>query len=105
MILKNDSLFQIVKIIRVRKNHFSAKSLVSYAGERFDVIVVANQPVGNYWIRIKGLIDCGPKFTKAFQVAVLRYDGAPEEDPSGEVGYNFPAQEELTLVLTYTCIA
>lgn len=33
-------------------------SFVSYAGERFDFILHANQVVGNYWIRIKGLMDC-----------------------------------------------
>ncbi|XP_055385677.1 uncharacterized protein LOC129614808 [Condylostylus longicornis] len=60
------------------------KSIVSYAGERFDFIVVANQPVGNYWIRFKGLMDCDERFTKAFQVAILKYEGAEESDPKGE---------------------
>lgn len=54
-------------------------TLVSYAGERFDFVVNANQPVGNYWLRVRGLMDCDERFTKANQVAVLRYTGAEEE--------------------------
>lgn len=57
-------------------------SLVTYAGERFDFVVMANQPVANYWIRYRGLMDCDERFTKAYQVAVLRYAGAVEEHPS-----------------------
>ncbi|KOC68923.1 Laccase-4 [Habropoda laboriosa] len=64
-----------------------AKSLVSYAGERFDFVVETNRNVDNYWIRFRGLMDCDERFTKAYQVAILRYDGALEEDPSGVVTY------------------
>lgn len=58
-------------------------SLVTYAGERFDFVVNANQPIDNYWIRVRGLMDCDERFTKAYQVAVLRYEGAPVNLPSG----------------------
>ena len=37
---------------------FETEILVIYGGERFDVVVNANQIVGNYWIRVKGLADC-----------------------------------------------
>ncbi|XP_053671441.1 uncharacterized protein LOC128721687 [Anopheles nili] len=53
-------------------------SFVSYAGERFDFVVKANQPVGNYLMRFRGLMDCDERFTSAYQFAVLRYRGAPE---------------------------
>jgi hypothetical protein len=67
---------------------FSADSLVSYAGERFDFVLKANQKVGNYWMRFRGLMDCDERFTKAHQVAVLHYDAAPEDEkPPGEVSY------------------
>ncbi|KAJ8669742.1 hypothetical protein QAD02_001001 [Eretmocerus hayati] len=74
-----------------------AKSLVTYAGERFDVIIKMNQTIDNYWIRLRGLIDCGPQFTKAYQVAILRYEGAPEEDPQADVAYELPSIDELSL--------
>lgn len=43
-------------------------SFVSYAGERFDFIINANQEEGNYWIRVRGLMDCDERFTSAYQV-------------------------------------
>lgn len=45
-------------------------SFVSYAGERFDFIINANQNPGNYWIRVRGLMDCDERFTSAYQVSV-----------------------------------
>lgn len=59
-------------------------TIVTYAGERFDFVVKADQPIGNYWFRIRGLMDCDERFTSAHQVAILRYIGAAEEMPSNE---------------------
>ncbi|PSN35389.1 hypothetical protein C0J52_17819 [Blattella germanica] len=74
----------------------SADSLVSYAGERFDFVLNANNKVGNYWMRFRGLMDCDERFTMAYQVAVLHYDGAPElEEPPGEVSYEAARREGL----------
>ncbi|XP_076766747.1 uncharacterized protein LOC143433334 [Xylocopa sonorina] len=64
-----------------------AESLVSYAGERFDFVVETNRNPDNYWIRFRGLMDCDERFTKAYQVAILRYEGATDEDPNGVVTY------------------
>jgi L-ascorbate oxidase len=70
-----------------------------YAGERFDIIVEMDQMVDNYWIRFKGLLDCGPDYKSIYQVAVLRYDGAPETDPNVEMSYNYPPPEQWKPVL------
>lgn len=64
-------------------------SLVSYAGERFDFILYTDQPVGNYWIRAKGLIDCDERFTKAHQAAILRYHGAEDKLPDELLTYGY----------------
>ncbi|XP_046614059.1 laccase-1-like [Neodiprion virginianus] len=64
-----------------------AESLVTYAGERFDFILQANQKQDNYWIRFRGLMDCDERFTRANQVAILRYMGAPEVEPTATVSY------------------
>lgn len=69
----------------------SVKSLISYAGERFDFILNANQSDGLYWMRFRGLMDCDERFRKAFQVAVLAYNGINstiEEYPEGEPVYD-----------------
>uniref|UniRef100_A0A8D8WL32 Laccase-2 n=1 Tax=Cacopsylla melanoneura TaxID=428564 RepID=A0A8D8WL32_9HEMI len=63
-------------------------SIVSYAGERWDFILNATRPIGNYWIKMRGLMDCDERFTSAFQAAVLKYEGATTEDPPGAVDYN-----------------
>lgn len=64
-------------------------TLVSYAGERWDFIVTANQPIENYWMRFRGLMDCDERFTSAHQVAVLRYQNAAREEPKGIPVYDF----------------
>ncbi|XP_008487811.1 laccase [Diaphorina citri] len=66
----------------------SVGSIVSYAGERWDFILNATHHVGNYWIKMRGLMDCDERFTSAYQTAVLRYEGAPDESPAGEVDYD-----------------
>ncbi|CAH1282323.1 unnamed protein product [Diabrotica balteata] len=66
-------------------------SLVTYAGERFDFILKADQPKDVYWIRFKGLMDCDERFTKAFQVAVLEYENndlPPYSYPPQNVSYD-----------------
>lgn len=64
-------------------------SFVTYAGERFDFVVAADQAIGNYWIRIRGLMDCDERFLKAHQGAILRYGGALAEEPSSPLQYDF----------------
>ncbi|XP_050293689.1 uncharacterized protein LOC126734191 [Anthonomus grandis grandis] len=52
-----------------------ADSLVTYAGERFDFVLSADQPKSLYWIRFRGLMDCDERFRRAHQMAVLEYAG------------------------------
>jgi FtsP/CotA-like multicopper oxidase with cupredoxin domain len=47
-------------------------------GERCDVIVEMNQPVGNYWLRANTLDPRGLDGVRA----ILRYAGAPEVEPA-----------------------
>ncbi|CAG9772969.1 unnamed protein product [Ceutorhynchus assimilis] len=57
-----------------------AESLVTYAGERFDFVLTADQPKNLYWIRFRGLMDCDERFNKAHQSAVLEYKGFDNQD-------------------------
>lgn len=63
------------------------ESLNLFTGERYDVILVASNPVGNYWIRTRGLADCGPDMKSASQTAILRYKGADDTFPPGCTDY------------------
>ncbi|QRV94974.1 Multicopper oxidase [Ceratobasidium sp. AG-Ba] len=60
-----------------------------YAGQRYSVIVNANQTVGNYWIRAPMTVagagsNANLDPTNVF--AVLRYAGAPNAEPTTEQG-------------------
>jgi iron transport multicopper oxidase len=56
-----------------------------YAGQRYSVVVHANQSVANYWIR--ALPNLGNQsFVDGLNQAILRYKGAPEEDPTSTAG-------------------
>ncbi|KAG9312150.1 laccase [Chiua virens] len=60
-------------------------SIPILVGQRYSVVVAANQPVGNYWIR--ALSDKpGGTFEGGQNMAILRYKGAPEQDPTSTPG-------------------
>ncbi|XP_043195467.1 laccase-1-like isoform X2 [Amphibalanus amphitrite] len=64
-----------------------ADSVVVYAGERYDVILTADQPPGVYWMKVQGLMDCDERYTLAHQVAVVRYEGAEQSVPEQDISY------------------
>ncbi|KAF5297473.1 hypothetical protein FQR65_LT10009 [Abscondita terminalis] len=73
-----------------------AESVVTYAGERFDFIVNADQPIDLYWMRFKGLMDCDERFLSANQVAVLQYVGSSSTDyPTDSVNYKKSHKEGM----------
>jgi Multicopper oxidase len=57
-------------------------------GERYDFVISADQPVGAYWIQLRGLGECGIK--RAQQLAILRYARGPYQPattaPTYDVG-------------------
>ncbi|EIM87621.1 laccase [Stereum hirsutum FP-91666 SS1] len=56
-------------------------SITVYAGQRYSVIVNANQKVDNYWMRaLPDLND--PSFTNGKNSAIMRYKGARSVDPT-----------------------
>lgn len=62
---------------------------MTYAGERFDIVLIANQTPNVYWIRFKGLVNCDERYKSAFQVGVLEYSqedegGVPDSVPTYE---------------------
>ena len=55
-----------------------ADSFILNAGERYDFIITADQPIGNYWIRAKTLESNRNTSTEA----ILHYIGAADSEPS-----------------------
>jgi len=62
-------------------------SLQIFVGQRYSVVVTANQPVDNYWIRA---LPQRRDFSNLNNLAVLRYAGAPEQNPAGDPNVNVP---------------
>ncbi|XP_069675349.1 uncharacterized protein [Periplaneta americana] len=65
-------------------------SVVLYAGDRFDVVVEASEPLSSYWIHLKGLGPCAA--ARTYQLGILRYIGDNYNTPlSADPGYEgFP---------------
>ncbi|KAF8342651.1 laccase [Cantharellus anzutake] len=57
-------------------------SIQIFSGQRYSVVVTANQMVGNYWIRASPSTGTSG-FTGGINSAILRYVGAAKEEPSG----------------------
>ncbi|KAF8835820.1 laccase [Paxillus ammoniavirescens] len=55
------------------------------AGQRYSVVVTANQPVANYWIRSMNN-QANQTFDDGQNMAILRYAGAPDQDPTSAPG-------------------
>ncbi|KAF9224240.1 laccase [Gyrodon lividus] len=60
-------------------------SIPILAGQRYSVVVTADQPVGNYWIRSINN-QANQTFDDGQNMAILRYDGAPVQDPTSAPG-------------------
>ncbi|KAI6144387.1 laccase [Pisolithus tinctorius] len=68
-------------------------SLAIYAGQRYSVVVTADQPVDNYWIRFVSDFP-NQTFDGGLNSAILRYNGAPIQDPTTDPGpYVLPFDE------------
>ena len=62
-----------------------------FNGERYDVVVETNQPVGNYWFKAIPIGECNVGNNKANGIAILRYDGAPTSNPTFAIDQFVPA--------------
>ena len=58
-----------------------ADSVVIAGGQRYDVIINASQPVGNYWMRAFPDEVCQSR-SNTNATAIIRYDGAPNVAPT-----------------------
>ncbi|KAF8075335.1 laccase [Lyophyllum atratum] len=68
-------------------------SIQIYAGQRYSVIMAANQAVGNYWIRANPDLRGLPGYDGGRNSAILRYAGAPTVDPTTQYVSTKPLKE------------
>lgn len=53
-------------------------------GQRYDIIINANQAVGNYWLRADVATNCGRNRNPTNIKSIIRYEGAPDEEPTSQ---------------------
>ena len=53
-----------------------------FVAQRYSFILTANQPVNNYWMRALPNIPANSTFTGGINSAILRYQGAPDAEPT-----------------------
>ncbi|KAF4524249.1 hypothetical protein B566_EDAN008795 [Ephemera danica] len=70
-------------------------TVISFTGERYDFVLTADQPVGAYWIQVRGLGECGAM--RVQQLAVLRYARGPYEPLSQPPSYDFGLPQGVVL--------
>ncbi|KAG8688139.1 hypothetical protein FRC11_005987, partial [Ceratobasidium sp. 423] len=74
---------KIIEADGIAHEPYTVNSLDIHPGERYSIVVEANQTVGNFWIRApitarRSSSTLDPELIKA----VLRYEGAPAQDPT-----------------------
>jgi iron transport multicopper oxidase len=62
-------------------------SIQIFAGQRYSFVLNANQPVDNYWTRA---LPENKDFSNFTNLAILRYDGADDENPTPDPTTNIP---------------
>ncbi|KAG6909557.1 Acyl-coenzyme A oxidase 2 [Tephrocybe rancida] len=71
----------IIEVDGVNHSPLEVDALQIFAGQRYSVVVTANQPIGNYWVRAQS--SAGPTtFDGGLNSAILRYQGANVTDPT-----------------------
>ncbi|XP_015127595.1 laccase-4 [Diachasma alloeum] len=62
-------------------------TFIMNGGERYDFVLTTDKAPGNYWIRYRTLGDCHKDDVKVAEAAILHYNEAPQEEPTGSVQY------------------
>ncbi|KAG5644448.1 hypothetical protein DXG03_008347 [Asterophora parasitica] len=70
-----------------------------FAGQRYSVVVIANQPVANYWVRADPDKRGKSGFDGRRNSAILRYAGAPNAVPAPAPSNSEPPQANPRVVL------
>ncbi|VDB92219.1 unnamed protein product [Peniophora sp. CBMAI 1063] len=74
--------FAVIEADGVAHQPLPVDSVQIFAGQRYSLVMAANQPPSNYWIRSKPDNARNTTFTSGLNSAILRYAGAPVAEPS-----------------------
>ncbi|KAJ7018613.1 laccase [Mycena alexandri] len=77
--------FDVMELDGVEHDPTPFQNADIYAAQRLSIIVAANQSIDNYWIRafpVGGSASNNPNFNPNLTLAILRYEGAAEVEPT-----------------------
>ncbi|EIN14730.1 laccase [Punctularia strigosozonata HHB-11173 SS5] len=74
--------FTIIEVDGVNHQPLEVDSLQIYAGQRYSIVLKANQPINNYWIRANPNNGAASGFANGINSAILRYVGAGASEPT-----------------------
>ncbi|CAL1715519.1 unnamed protein product [Somion occarium] len=84
----------VIEADGVNTQSLTVDSIQIFAAQRYSFVLQANQPVGNYWIRARPSGANVTSFNGGLNSAILRYVGAPDEDPTtDQTPNNTPLRE------------
>ena len=89
----------IIETDSVNTEPLVVDSIQIFAGQRYSFILEANQSVNNYWIRANPNIG-NTGYLGGLNSAILRYDGAPETEPTSLSVSTKPLKETALHPLT-----
>ncbi|KAK1220767.1 hypothetical protein PQX77_016443 [Marasmius sp. AFHP31] len=72
----------IIEADGVNHDPVTVDKFTIFAGQRYSAVVKADQPIGNYWIRVNPHAPGTPGFDGGINSAILRYKGASDADPT-----------------------
>ncbi|KAJ7136937.1 yellow laccase [Mycena epipterygia] len=72
----------IIEVDGVNTQPLVVDSIQIFTGQRYSFVLNATQPVSNYWIRAQPNAAANQGFVNATNSAILRYVGAPTQDPT-----------------------
>ena len=78
---------------------YTTNSVFIAIGQRYDVIITANQPVANYWFRADPQAACGPNANAGNIKSIFSYQGASNSNPTSQATNYVPrCTDETNLV-------
>lgn len=87
----------IIEADGVNTQPLTVNSILILAAQRYSVILETNQPVNNYWMRAEP-DAAGPQgFEGGINSAILRYEGAPDAEPTTSMQANIIPLNEVDL--------
>ncbi|KAJ7889561.1 laccase-1 [Mycena olivaceomarginata] len=97
--------FDVIELDGVEHDPMPFQNADVYAAQRISIVLNANQSIDNYWIRAPptgGNPINNPNFNASLTLAILRYVGAPEVEPTTGPGNLGSGPADYALVLNIT---